>query len=158
MTQLSAVATPIPEDMPLTDIVAKLAKLNENKAGLEAALAAAKIASRDKVVEDVKGLIASNGFTTDEILPLLMPKTAGKKRTRKAQAEGGAAASASEANYPTHALNSDPTKTYIRGVLPGWMKDAMVAAGLDPKQGADRAKFKTEQMHQVEGVAEAPAA
>ena len=145
MNQPSAVVTPIAKntDMPLTDIVASLAKINAEQVALKEALVAAKAAAKDSVVQGVRDLIASNGFTEDEILPLLMPKAKGAKRGRKPKAEGAPTA---DASYPTYILKSDPSKTYIRGVLPAWMKEAMTAAGLDPKQGADRAKFKADYM------------
>ena len=133
----------ISPEMPLTDIVANLAQVNAEKAQLEAALFAAKLAAKDTVVQGVRDLISANGFTEEEILPLLMPKAKGAKRGRKPKAEGAPTA---DSSYPTYLLKSDPSKTYIRGVLPAWMKEAMTAAGLDPTQGADRAKFKAEYM------------
>ena len=47
---------------------------------------------------------------------------------------------------PVLALNSDPTKTWSRGVMPDWMKAAMVAGGYDPASAENRASFRADQM------------
>ena len=57
----------------------------------------------------------------------------------------------------TYSLNADPSKTYSKGPLPAWMKEAMVAAGMDPAMGLDRTNFKASHMTVV-GAAPAPAA
>jgi len=39
----------------------------------------------------------------------------------------------------------------VRGVLPGWMKEQMVARGLDPKEKTDREAFKKQYLQRQEG-------
>ena len=88
-------------------------------------------------VEQIRDLISENGYTADEILPLVAPPEPDKPVRV----------------FSTWAMKDDPSnppfKTYTRGVLPGWLKDAMVAVGLDPRMGDDRTKFKNERMFQV---------
>lgn len=105
---------------------------------LEGSLAEAKVAAREHVVQTVRAMIDEAGFTPEEILPLVAPTAKGKA---KPASDGRA--------FPTYALIADPSKTYVRGVLPFWMKDAMYAAGLDPSMGADRTMFKMNYMAQV---------
>ena len=117
----------------MKELIKRLEEIKAEEAELEAALAKAKIEMREYVVERIREMLAENGFTADEILPLVAPAEPAKPAR----------------NFQTWALNSDQTKTYTRGVLPGWIKDAMAAVGLDPRMGEDRAKFKNEHMVQV---------
>jgi DNA-binding protein H-NS len=45
-------------------------------------------------------------------------------------------------SYATYVDPDNPSNTYVRGVLPGWMKDQMKATGFDPKNKEDRETFK----------------
>ena len=117
----------------MKEIIERLNEIKEEEAELEAAIAQLKIELKSSIVEQIRDLLAENGFTADEILPLVAPAEPAKPAR----------------NFPTWALKSDQTKTYTRGVLPGWMKDAMGEIGLDPRMGEDRAKFKNEHMVQV---------
>ena len=117
----------------MKEIIERLEKIKAEEAELEAALAQAKIEMKAGVIEQIRDLLADNGFTADEILPLVAPPEPAKP----------------DRVFSTWAMKDDPTKTYTRGVLPGWMKDAMAAVGLDPRMGEDRTKFKSEYMVQV---------
>lgn len=117
----------------MKELIERLNEIKAEEAELEAALAQAKIEMKSSIVEQIRDLLAENGFTADEILPLVAPAEPAKPAR----------------NFPTWALKSDQTKTYTRGVLPGWMKDAMAAVGLDPRMGADRITFKDAYMVQV---------
>lgn len=117
----------------MKELIERLEEINSEKAELEAALAQAKIEMKGHVVEQIRDLLAENGYTADEILPLVVP-AAPPKPTRV---------------FSTWALKDDPGKVYSRGVLPGWLKDAMAAVGLDPRMGADRITFKDAYMVQV---------
>lgn len=48
------------------------------------------------------------------------------------------------------AYNDNPSLTYIRGVMPEWMRNAMREKGYDTKKANDRRRFRTEQMHEVD--------
>ena len=117
----------------MKELIERLNEIDAEKAELEAALAQAKIELKSSIVEQIRDLLAENGYTADEILPLVAPPEPAKA-TRV---------------FSTWAMKDDPIKVYTRGVLPGWMKDAMTAVGLDPRMGADRITFKDAYMVQV---------
>jgi len=117
----------------MKEIIERLNEIDAEKAELEAALAQAKVEMRSSIVEQIRDLLAENGYTADEILPLVAPAEPAKPARV----------------FLTYAMKDDPSKTYSRGVQPGWMKDAMAAVGLDPRMGEDRTKFKSEYMVQV---------
>ena len=48
--------------------------------------------------------------------------------------------------YKTLVDPKNTEHTYVRGVLPGWIKEQMRTLGLDPASKADREKFKAEHM------------
>jgi DNA-binding protein H-NS len=116
------------------ELIDRLNEIEAEKANLEAALVQAKEETRASIVEQIRGLVTENGFDFDEILPLVVPPAPAKTDARI---------------FSTWVMKDDPSKTYVRGVLPGWMKDAMAAIGLDPRMGEDRTKFKNEHMVQV---------
>jgi DNA-binding protein H-NS len=118
----------------IIEITSSIEELDAQRAQLEAALAEAKGAAKEHVIQTVRDMIAEAGFTAEEILHLVAPQPKTARAKAKANGDGR--------TFPTYALKSDPTRTYVRGVLPGWLKEAMMAAGFDPAQGADRAAFK----------------
>lgn len=122
----------------ISEIQSTIENLDAQRAQLEADLAEAKVAAREHVVQTVRAMIDEAGFAPEEILPLVAPPAKGKA---KVASDGRA--------FPVYALLSDPSKTYVRGVLPAWLKEAMVASGFDPTMGADRAAFKANYMAQV---------
>jgi len=117
----------------MKELIERLEEIDAEKTELEAALAQAKVEMKSSIVEQIRDLLAENGYTADEILPLVAPAEPPKPARV----------------FTTWAMKDDTTKTYTRGVLPGWLKDAMVAVGLDPRMGEDRTKFKAEHMVQV---------
>ena len=67
---------------------------------------------------------------------------AAQPRPRKART----GAPSNVVSLPVWRLTVDPSKTYVRGVLPAWLKAAMVASGLDPAKKEDREAFKAANM------------
>ena len=117
----------------MKELIERLEEIKAEEAELEAALAQAKVDMKSSIVEQIRDLLAENGYTAEEILPLVAPAEPAKPARV----------------FSTYAMKDDPSKVYTRGVLPGWMKDAMAAVGLDPRMGEDRTKFKAEHMVQV---------
>ena len=117
----------------MKEIIERLNEIDAEKAELEAALAQAKVEMKGSIVEQIRDLLAENGYTADEILPLVAPAEPAKPARV----------------FTTWALKSDPSVTYTRGVLPDKLKNAMAAVGLDPRMGADRITFKDAYMVQV---------
>jgi hypothetical protein len=133
----------------LTAVVAELREIDQRKAELEIQAAEMKKAALDGIVEAIRKYITDLGYTVPEIAHLLVPgqkapKAKGAGKTRKA--------SGTPAAKTVYYLRSDPTKTYSKGPLPTWMKDAMLAAGKDPSMGLDRTEFKASHMAVVTGA------
>jgi hypothetical protein len=107
---------------------------------LEQAIAEAKVLARQSVAEAVLATITEAGFQPEDILPMLEPQPVQneRKRLRKAAASGKV--------WPVYALIGDPSRTYSRGPLPGWMKDAMDVAGFDCTNAVHRGQFRDQHM------------
>ena len=125
----------------IENIKARLTDLEAERAQLEADLAQAKIEARGAVSGAVLALIADAGYSPDEILPLLAPPAPKAKRTR--------ASGTDTRHFPVYAMADDPAKTYSRGKLPGWLRSAMLRAGLDPDDRTDREFFRDHGMVRV---------
>lgn len=122
----------------LPEIVSELREIETRRAELEAAVAEAKKNALAGIVETIKKYITDNGYAVDEISALLSP--AQKRKAPKPQAKKAAGPKI------TYTSMANPGNVYVRGVLPGWMKDEMVGMGFDPLNKADRDKFKAEHM------------
>jgi len=123
--------------LPLPNVLSELEALEARKAELTALAAEARKTNLPLVVEGIKSYITGNGFTLDEILPLLMPK--GKKASKPR-------APRKEAPRASYTSKKDPSLVYSRGVLPQWLKDEMTAAGFNPDDKESRDKYKAEHM------------
>lgn len=135
------------QDLP--SIISELRSIEERRAELEQAAAIAKKEALSGIVEIIRKYISDNGYTLDEIVSLLTSKT---KRTRAKPASTGP--------KTVYTSKQDPTKTYHRGPLPGWLKDEMILAGLDPDDKDARETYKTQHMSSsvvADAPAEAPA-
>jgi DNA-binding protein H-NS len=131
--------TSVSPETSLPAYVAELNALEARRAELEAAVQEAKKSSLPVIVQNVKAYIAENGFTLDEVMPLLAPaqKRKASAKPKSKRVEGPRASFTSK---------KDPSKIYFRGVLPAWLKEEMVAAGFDPENKESRDKYKAEHM------------
>jgi DNA-binding protein H-NS len=103
-------------------------------AELKAALANAEQTARVNLAESIKMMIDEHGFALESILSLLQPtKTKRAKAGEKPQ----------RLSVVKNSITDPETgKVYTKGPLPGWLKDRMVNAGLDPDNKADRVKYR----------------
>lgn len=108
-----------------------IAALQEQKAKLEAEIEAKKAQRLTELVETVRKMILDAGYRINEVTPLLAPRKVIRKSAK------------------VLALKTDPSKTYSKGPMPAWMRDAIVAAGMDPKEKKSREIFKTLHMEQA---------
>jgi hypothetical protein len=127
----------------IDNIRARLTYLEAERAELEAELSRTKAEARGATVEAVRALIADAGDTPDEILPLLAP-AAPKGKAKRTRASGS-----DTRHFPAYALADDPGRTYSRGKLPGWLRERMMDAGLDPDDRASRELFREQRMVRV---------
>jgi DNA-binding protein H-NS len=93
------------------------------------------ITGRKDIAAQVRELIQSTGYSVYEIVALI-PRTGRRGRRSRAVTPG-------QGVYPRFVDPDNPNNVYRRGVLPGWMKERMLAHGLDPSRKADRETFKT---------------
>jgi DNA-binding protein H-NS len=112
------------------ELRAKMEQLEADKAALEAALEAGIATNLACTRQAVDDMIRESGFSREEVLG--QPDVASDGRS-----------------FQRFALRSDPSKTYARGRLPNWLKDAMNHAGANPELAEDRKRFRAEHMVEV---------
>jgi len=120
-------------NLSVDEIRQKLAQIEQSKADLEVALERRRQEAKAEVAQQVRELILSHEYEVDEILPLI---TARKRRGQ------GAKKAAASHRYPRYADPQNPAHVYVRGVIPGWMKQRMQEQGYDPSSKQDREAFK----------------
>ena len=113
----------------------EIAELQAKKAKLEAEIEAKKAKKLAELVEGLRKTIVDAGYTVAEVAPLLAPR---KPSVRKATV--------------VYRLKSDPSKEYVRGPMPAWMREAIVAVGMDPREKASREMFKVLHMDQEQAA------
>lgn len=109
----------------------QLKSLEEQKAEIARALQAKRNDRKKELVAEFKARLKEEGFDFDEVCG-----SPGKGRSRRSGAR----------NYPVYVAKDDADCVYVRGPLPGWMKDKMSALGLNPAAKADRDRYKTDYM------------
>ena len=119
------------EDLSIEELRERLMRIESDRAWLEQALEERREQGKHELAEEIRELIESRGYSVDEILELLQGRR--RRATR---------ASASVRVYPKYVDPDNPKNVYTRGVLPGWMKEKMLANGLDPSSAEDRKTFK----------------
>jgi len=127
--------------LPLPDVISELRALEARKAELESLASEAKKTNLPLVVEGIKTYIYDNGFSLDEVLPLLSPGGKGK-----AKKSGKPRAPRTEGPRVTFTSRLNSEHTYVRGVIPAWLREEMAAAGFDPENKESRDKYKAERM------------
>jgi DNA-binding protein H-NS len=131
------------EGLSVEQIQEQLYQVEQNRADLEKALEQRKQQEKYDVAQEVKDLIAQRGYALGEIVPLLS--------TRKRRAAAVAVAAKKSGRQYTRYVDPDNAdNVYVRGVLPGWMKQKMVDNGYDPGVREDREKFKAEHLRAEE--------
>lgn len=127
-------------ELPLEEIQKRLMNIDADKQALQSALKIKQQQGKRDFVQEVRDLILSKGYDLAEIVDLLIPKKRGGGASRQ---EAGA--------YVRYVDPDNPKNVYKRGVLPRWMKDQMIANGLDPKIKANRETFKEKYLTKTEG-------
>jgi DNA-binding protein H-NS len=130
-------------NLSVDEIQQQLADIESSKAELRRALEIRRQEAKVEVAQQIKDLISRYGYELDEILPLV--------ETRRRRGAGQVRRAAAGARQYTRYV--DPANTdnvYVRGVLPGWMKQKMQEQGYDPSLKADREAFKANYLQAVE--------
>jgi DNA-binding protein H-NS len=127
------------EQLSLDEIEERLYNLESDRAALETALEQKRQQSKTDLAQEVKDLILSRGYEVAEIVDLLTTRRRGVSRARSSR------------SYIRYVDPANSANVYVRGVLPQWMKEQMVAQGLDPKEKADREAFKEQHLNKMDG-------
>jgi DNA-binding protein H-NS len=128
------------ENLSVDEIQQQLAELAQNQALLEQVLAERRQQAKYDLVQEIKDLIQDRGYDVAEILSLMT-----SRRRRSAAAKKG-----SSRQYTKYVDPDNPENVYVRGVLPGWMKQKMQDQGYDPSVKQDREAFKANYLHVLE--------
>ena len=120
------------EDLSVDEIQQQLDELAESKASLEQALEDRQQQVKYDLAQQIKDLIQEQGYDLSEIVSLL-----GVRRRRSVAPKKGGARQYTKYVDPDNADN-----VYVRGVIPGWMKQKMQDQGYDPSSKSDREAFK----------------
>jgi DNA-binding protein H-NS len=131
------------ENLTVEEIQQQLEDIEQNKAELQRALVTRRQEARHGVAQQVKDLIFSNGYELDEIVPLLTTR-------RRRAAKAAAPVSSTGRAYTRYVDPENADNVYVRGVLPGWMKQKMQEQGYDPSNRADREAFKANYLQAME--------
>jgi DNA-binding protein H-NS len=129
-------------NLSVDELRQQLAQIEQNKADLEVAIERRRQEAKTDVAQQVRDLISNNGYDLDEIMPLVAMRKRRGTAARKAVANQ---------QYTRYVDPQDPSHVYVRGVLPGWMKQRMQEQGYDPSARADREAFKANYLTAVQG-------
>ncbi|MCG6943442.1 MAG: H-NS histone family protein [Thiohalocapsa sp.] len=117
--------------LSVDELQAQLQEVEQSKANLEKALYQRWNEAKSELAQEIRDMITSRGYDMDEILDLVTPK-----RRRASPMKKG------NRNYTRYVDPENPDNVYVRGVLPKWMKEKMIAQGYDPSVKDDREAFK----------------
>jgi DNA-binding protein H-NS len=130
-------------NLSVEEIQRQLVEAETKKTELKKLLEVRRQEGKDVVAQQVKDLIQRNGYELDEILSIVSPKRRrGSAAPRKL---------VSSRQYKRYVDPDDANNVYVRGVLPGWMKQKMKAQGFDPTSKEDREAFKASALRMIEG-------
>ena len=127
--------------MSPAEIQQHLAAIEQQRVNALQALNQAKEQAKQDLAQVIKDMIAERGYTLDDIIPLL----AAKRRRAYSRRQKAQVPQVVAAPTPQGAYYVDPDNTgnvYVKGAIPGWMKQKMLSQGLDPKSKPDRNSFK----------------
>ncbi|MBK1632411.1 H-NS histone family protein [Thiohalocapsa halophila] len=120
------------KNLSVDELQAQLQQVEQNKVDLEKALYQRWHEAKAELAHEIREMIDSRGYDTEEILELVAPK---RKRA-------GGGAKKGNRSYTRYVDPENPSNVYVRGVLPKWMKEKMTAQGYDPSVKDDREAFK----------------
>jgi hypothetical protein len=127
-------------ETPVTYIRLKqeLAEAEAKAKDLERELAAVRLEARNSLVSNILTSIADHGFDRDEIIELLGKKSKGKAKTKEA--------STGQRFHDPQV----PGQFYVKGAMPAWMKQRMIALEMDPGDALHRKHYREHYLQPVE--------
>jgi DNA-binding protein H-NS len=130
------------ESLSLEEIQQQLDAIEQSKSELQHALAVRRQEAKHEVAQQVRDLIVNNGYEINEIMPLIQGRRRRGGGAPKPVTGGGR-------EYTRYVDPENPENVYVRGVLPGWMKQKMQEQGYDPTVKVDREAFKANYLQAV---------
>lgn len=127
-------------DLSVDEIRRQLEEAETKQAELNRILEVRRQEGKDDVIQKIRDIIENNGYRFEEILPLVAPK----------RRRGMARKLVSDRQYTRYVDPDNADNIYVRGVLPGWMKQKMQEQGYDPGSKADREAFKANSLQAIE--------
>ena len=140
------------ETMSLEELLQHLADLEQQRTIAFHELEQRKQQGKYDVAQQVRDLIIGQGYTLEDILPLVTAKRRRSYTRRQQVSVPDPMPEAPAAPQGAYYVDPDnPANTYVKGALPAWLKEKIIAQGLDPKSKEDRVRFKAEYLHRVGG-------
>ena len=131
------------ENLTVEEIQQQLEQIEQSRADLEEALEHRRQQGWYDIAQEVKDLVAERGYDLMDVLPLLT----GRKRRAATPKKG----KRHKRHYIHYVDPDNPENVYVRGVIPGWMKQKMLDQGYDPSSKDDRDAFKANFLHAADG-------
>ncbi len=131
-------------NLSVDEIQQQLAEIKSSEAELKRALEVRRQEAKSEIAQQIKDLIAQYGYDLDDILPLVEAK---RRRTAGAVRRSPSG----DRQYTRYVDPQNADNVYVRGVLPGWMKQKMQEQGYDPSLKVDREAFKSSYLQAIEG-------
>ncbi len=122
-------------DLSLEQLQQRLEELGVEWHAVEAAIALKKEADKKDLIAQIRQKIVDAGYRPEEIVAML--------RGRRGRTSSRA--------YTTWVDPDDASNTYARGPLPGWLRDKMSGAGVDPQDKEQREVFKRKHLKKLMG-------
>jgi DNA-binding protein H-NS len=130
-------------NLSVDEIQQQLENIEMSKAELRRALEQRRQEAKQEIAEQIREMIVQQGYELEEIVPLIVQR---RRRAAAAARKGGG-----NRQYTRFVDPQNPENVYVRGVLPGWMKQKMQEQGYDPSSKSDREAFKANYLQAVEG-------
>jgi len=137
------------ENVSLADLQAQFEEHQRRQELLLEAMREKQEEAKYEIASQIKELVHQQGMDMEVILPLLGCKQGDSRNTRSGRASksGNGGTKRSQTYY--YVDPDDSRNTYQRGMIPGWMRDKMNAAGFDHTSKEDRERFKAEHLRLV---------
>jgi len=98
------------------------------------------------LAQSIKDKIAEQGYTLEDILPLL----GGKKRRTSRRKKVDITAAVMATKGPSYVDPDNEANVYSRGAIPEWFKQKMREQGLNPEKRSDRNAFRANHLKRVD--------
>jgi DNA-binding protein H-NS len=129
------------ENLSVDEIQQQLESLERNRSDLEKALEQRRQQGKYELAQQIKDMIQERGYEVTEIVGLI----SGRKRRAVAPPRKTAGR-----QYTKYVDPDNSGNIYVRGVIPGWMKQKMQEQGYDPSSKQDREAFKANSLQVLE--------